>query len=434
MALIQALGRNQMTAYLTMMTVRLTELRRVLKPNGSIYLHCDTTASHLLRLVMDTIFGTDLFRAHITWKRYGSHNDTTTFGNVCDHILFYGNTRVRDAVREPLDADYIRKAYRNEDARGKYTTAPLHTGGLSGGGYEYEFHGHTRIWRYPEHRMYELEEDDRIHLPKSNGGMPRRKVYLHESKGKPLSNLWDDIPALTGAHAERLGYDTQKPELLLERIIQASSDSEDIVLDPFCGCGTAMAAAHKLNRRWAGIDITHLAIGLVEDRLRAIGADPRVVGAPQDLASARDLALRDRFQFETWAVTRLEGFRPNEKQVGDEGIDGRMRFIKREPETGKHKTEYGLAVAQVKSGKLGASDVRDFVGALKHAEADLGVLIALDLPGLQSTVQSLAAREGSVTIGGREYPRVQIWPITNHFDARLPQLPYPLGRESRRLL
>ena len=432
--LVEGHGRNQMMAYLVMMTVRLAELRRVLKPDGTIYLHCDQSASHLLRVMMDKIFGPDLFRSMILWRRYGSHNDTHYFGNVCDHILFYGDTRVREEARVPLTDHQIERDYRYDDGdgRGKYATAPLHTGGLSGGGYTYEYRGHLRAWRFSEDRMAELERDGRVHFPSRAGGMPRRKVYLSESRGTPLPNYWDDVSALTGNYEERLGFPTQKPEALLDRIIRASSDEGDLILDPFCGCGTAMAAAEKAGRRWAGIDLTHLAIGLVEERLRRLGAEPVVQGAPEDVGAARNLAQRNRFQFETWAVTRLAGFLPNEQQVGDQGIDGRMRFIRAVDE--RDRTEYGIAVAQVKSGRATADDMRAFITALENAGADLGVFIVLDAPGSASTVPTLAARAGSVDIFNVAYPRVQIWTIGDFFEGRFPNLPTPLGMETPRML
>ena len=431
---VEGIGRNQMTAYLVMMTVRLVELRRVLKPDGAIYLHCDQSASHLLRAMMDKIFGPSLFRSMIIWRRYGSHNDANYFGNVCDHILAYGGTPVRDEARIQLSEAQIERdyTYDDDDGRGRYATAPLHTGGLSGGGYDYEFHGHRRTWRFSEDRMRELEADGRIHLPRRDGGMPRRKVYLSESRGIPLPNYWDDVSALTGSYEERIGFPTQKPEALLDRIIRASSDPGDLILDPFCGCGTAMAAAENADRRWAGIDLTHLAIGLVEDRLRHLGAEPAVRGAPEDLGAARNLAQRNPFQFETWAVTRLPGFLPNERQVGDQGIDGRMRFVKAVDE--RDRTEYGEAVAQVKSGQVTPDDMRAFMTAIKTDGADLGVFIMLDPPGQASTVPSLAARAGTVEFFNNIYPRIQIWTMADFFEGKFPTLPTPLGREARRML
>ncbi|MCY4465384.1 MAG: DNA methyltransferase [Chloroflexi bacterium] len=265
----QTHGKSMMS-YLIMMAVRLIEMQRILKDTGSIYLHCDDTASHYLKLLMDAIFGVNNVRAQVIWKRYGSHNDSKKFGRVYDVLLYFakdGKGTWND-VRTPLDPDYVRKTYRNEDKRGKYRTAPLHTGGLTGGGYTYEFRGFLRTWRYSEERMKELEEDNRIRQGRGGEGIPERKVYLHESKGVPANNLWTDIKALAGRNRERTDYPTQKPLALLDRIIQASSNEGDLVFDPFCGCATTLVAADRLGRKWAGIDLSPLAVKLVDQRIR----------------------------------------------------------------------------------------------------------------------------------------------------------------------
>ena len=263
-----ASGKSMMS-YLIMMAVRLIEMERILKPTGSIYLHCDDTAAHYLKLLMDSVFGVGNLRAQIVWRRYGSHNDSKKFGRVYDVILFYAKDGKGKWNTEyvPLDPEYVRKTYRKEDNRGRFRTAPLHTGGLTGGGYTYDFKGFVREWRYSEERMYELEADGRIHRARDGAGIPERKVYLHESKGVPASNLWTDIKALTGNNKERTGYPTQKPIALLRRIIEASSNEGDIVFDPFCGCATTLVAADRLERQWAGIDLSPLAVKLVNERI-----------------------------------------------------------------------------------------------------------------------------------------------------------------------
>ena len=263
-----ASGKSMMS-YLIMMAVRLIEMERILKPTGSIYLHCDDTAAHYLKLLMDSVFRVGNLRAQIVWRRYGSHNDSKKFGRVYDVILFYAKDGKGKWNTEyvPLDPEYVRKTYRKEDMRGRFRTAPLHTGGLTGGGYTYNFKGFVREWRYSEERMYELEADGRIHQARDGAGIPERKVYLHESKGVPASNLWTDIKALTGNNKERTGYPTQKPIALLDRIIEASSNQGDIVFDPFCGCATTLVAADRLERQWAGIDLSPLAVKLVNERI-----------------------------------------------------------------------------------------------------------------------------------------------------------------------
>ena len=459
--LVEGHGRNQMMAYLVMMTVRLAELRRVLKPDGAIYLHCDQSASHLLRVMMDKIFRPDLFRSTILWRRTSAHNDAHYFGNVMDHILFYSATPIRaHRIRVGLDPRYIERNYRHEDEHGRFRTGDLTGAGVRQGESGQAWHGvdptaAERHWAVPRTgeyarwieenvlpgfrgiegvhaRLDALDDAGLIWWPQGEGALPSLKRYLESSAGQVPTNLWDDINPIGARARERLGYPTQKPEALLERIILASSDEDDLVLDPFCGCGTAMAVAERNGRRWTGIDVTHLAVGLVEDRLRELGAASAVIGAPADLSSARDLAQRDRFQFEAWAVTRLEGFRPNEKQTGDRGIDGRMRFVK--GIGARERNEYGLAVAQVKSGRVGASDMRDFTTALDQAGADLGVFIVLDAPGRNSTVPALAAEAGTVQIFDRQYPRIQMWTMEDCFAGRRPDLPLPAGGQTRRML
>ena len=263
--------------------------------------------------------------------------------------------------------------------------------------------------------------------------MPSLKRYLHANPGQAPSNLWDDIPPLSKSAKEATGFDTQKPLELLRRVILASSDPDDLVLDPFCGCGTAVVAAHELGRRWCGIDVTHLAVGLMEQRLRDLGAAPRVVGAPVDLAGAQALAARDPFQFETWAVTRLDGFRPNAQQVHDQGVDGRMRYTA--SEDAAKKTTYGTVLAQVKAGKTIPIDaVRAFRTAMDNAKAELGVFITLEPLSQRHGAWTEAARMGKVEVRGREYDRLQLWSIQDFFQARRPNLPPPAQTRNPRLL
>ncbi len=456
-SLIRVLGRNAITAYLCMMGVRLAELRRVLKPDGGIFLHCDDAASHYLRALMDAIFDASRYRADIIWKRTSAHNDKL-FGRVSDHILYYGDASREepDAVRLPLDPQHVSSKFRHEDERGRFRAdADLTGAGTSGGESGRPWRGHDptnlgRHWSPPRTGKYAryinealspgysaiqgvharldaLDDAGLIYWPA--GGFPSLKRYLLSDAGQLPSNQWLDIPPVNSQAKERLGYQTQKPLALLERIILSASKPGDLVLDPFCGCGTAMAAAIRLNRRWTGIDITHLAIGLIEDRLRAMGTEPVVVGAPADLASARDLARRDRFQFETWALTRLPGFRPNERQVGDRGIDGRMRFEL----PGAKQHERGLAVAQVKSATVSATEADAFVAAMQREEAQLGIVITLEPVSRRSRLFEIANSNPPVRIGDRDYPRIQLWSIHDHFAGQQPNLPYPLGYSERLL-
>ncbi len=385
-AMVSALGKNSMSAYLAMMVIRLAELRRVLKPHGSIYLHCDPSANAYLRMFMDAIFGVQNFRNEIVWSyRRWSLANFKGFQRMHDTILFYA----KDAAQIDFHGDFepVSESYEQRFRGGSNRKDPENP---------------TRVQR----------------LETPSKGMPRRDV-------------WNDISVIAGSAKERTGFQTQKPLKLLNRIIEASSNEGDLVLDPFCGCGTAVVAAEQLRRRWVGIDIHHLAIGLVEDRLREIGTEASVIGAPRDMAGARDLAQRSRFQFETWAITRLDGFRPNSSQVGDRGVDGVMRFEM--PDSAASRGyRIGRAVGQVKSGRAGVSAVRDLIGAM--SDADLAVLILMKPPGPRSTMHEVAAAEGVVKVGDTEYPRVQVWSVEDFFQGRLPRLPWPYGREARRML
>ena len=300
-------------AYIAFMAQRMIEIRRILRPTGSAYLHCDHEANAYLRQMMDSVFGKDNFRNEIVWRRYGSHNDAQSFGRVHDTILYYskGRSATWNKLAKDLDAEYVRKSYRHEDERGRYRTAPLHAGGLSGGGYRYAYRGHMRTWRYPEARMRELDADGRIRQAKP-GSVPERKVYLADSKGVPLSSIWDDVKALTGNHKERAGYPTQKPQALARRIIEASSNPGDIVLDCFAGCAYVPVAAEETGRRWIACDMSPRALTIV---LRQFAKKPElgmtVEGEEGDYADANP-------RFEGKGVLRVRG--PNQlpkRSAGD---------------------------------------------------------------------------------------------------------------------
>ena len=270
-------------SYLIYMAVRLLEMHRLLKSTGSIYLHCDPTMSHYLKLVMDSIFGKPNFRNEITWKRQTGHSDSHGFGRVADIILFYGNPIRKDAIRVPLSKEQA-SAYRYKDNVGCYDTGDLTAKGLSGGGYPYEFHGHHGPWRYPEEKIRELEAHGRIHLPKKTDGVPRLKRYLHEHKGVIPTSIWTDISPALGQ--EKTGYPTQKPIELLERIIKASSDTDHVIFDPFCGCATTLVTADRLQRQWIGIDVSRKAAELVVERIKGDQ------GLFQDITNREDIPQR----------------------------------------------------------------------------------------------------------------------------------------------
>jgi DNA modification methylase len=335
-ALRSFLGENDMMAYLAMMAVRLIHLHRVLKPTGSLYLHCDPTVSHYLKVLLDATFGTTRFLDEIIWKRTSSKSDYSQgarhYPRLHDTILYYrkGEQGTYVPTFSEHDADYVRQKYPHSDQDGRRyglwdMTGP---GGAAKGNPQYEVFDVVRYWRYSKKRMEEMIAEGRVIQPRP-GAVPREKRYLDESDGVAIGDIWTDISPINSQAQERLGYPTQKPLVLLERIIAASSNEGDVVLDPFCGCGTTVHAAQKLNRTWIGIDITHLAISLIERRLKDAfpGVAFDVHGTPKDLESALDLARRDKYQFQWWAVSVVDA-RPygGKKKGADTGIDGILFF------------------------------------------------------------------------------------------------------------
>ena len=405
----QFIGQNAMMAYLVMMTPRLVELRRVLKPTGSLYLHCDPTASHYLKLLLDTVFGAANFRNENIWKRQSAHSDARGYGSVHDSILFYAKSEqyLWNRTFQPYEPSYVEQYYRYQDDDGrKFMSGDLGAAGLQGGGYEYEWKGITRVWRVPIETMERLDSEGRIFYTRN--GFPRIKRYLDESKGMPVQDVWNDIESLRSWHKERIGYPTQKPEALLERIILTSSNEGDVVLDPFCGCGTAVAAAQKLNRQWLGIDITHLAVALMKARLKDMfnldpGADYAVVGEPQDVGSARALAEQDRFQFQFWAVSLLEAQPQDQQKRGaDRGIDGIIHFI-----DGPRRTLH-RAVVQVKSGQVHSGDVRDLKGVVEREKAALGLFISLEEPTRDMRVEAASGGLYHSALWQKDFTKIQL--------------------------
>jgi site-specific DNA-methyltransferase (adenine-specific) len=381
------IGANQMMAYLVMMAVRLVELHRVLKPTGSLYLHCDPTASHYLKVVLDTIFGAQNFQNEIIWKRTSAHSSAKRYGPVHDLMLFYSKSPSFCWVQqyEPFSDAYLTSHYGAVDSQGRYythsdlTAAGTRKGnsGLPWRGFDPNSKGNH--WKFTVQNLDELDAAGRIYWPKKAGGWPRYIRYLDEMKGVPLQDVWTDIDPINPQAAERLGYPTQKPVALLERIIAASSNPGDVVLDPFCGCGTTIAAAQKLGRTWLGIDVTHLAIALQKYRLLSAfnleaGKDYAVVGEPADLAGAQKLATENRYQFQWWALSLIEaqplggdaGSKTGKKGA-DKGIDGVISFI--DDAAGKNVKR---VLVQVKSGHVNAAIVRDLRGVVEREKAAIG--------------------------------------------------------------
>ncbi len=419
-ALRSVLGETNMLAYLAMMAPRLVEMRRALKATGSLYLHCDPNASHYLKLLLDSIFGQRSFRSEIIWKRSSAHSDTKQgrriHGHIHDVILFYtaSDTWTWNPVYTPYSQGYIDAFYKHVDPETgrRYRLGDL-TAAKPGGDTSYEWHGRRpykgRYWAYSRDKMDQMLENERIYFPKKADGVPSYKRYLDEMPGVPLQDVWTDLKPISPSSQERLGYPTQKPEALLERIIESSSSEGDVVLDPFCGCGTAIAVAEKLGRRWMGIDVTYLATHLIKSRLLDGFGDTvsySVVGEPTTAEDARRLAKEDPHQFESWALG-LVGARTTKKKKGaDKGIDGRLVF--HEKRGGKTRQ----VLISVKSGKTGVAHVRDLRGVIEREDAEIGLLVSMREPTAAMKSEATAAgyyRSGSEGVGSwGKHPRIQL--------------------------
>jgi len=416
---------NDMMAYLTMMCIRLIELKRVLKDTGSIYLHCDPTASHYLKILMDTIFEKTSFRNEIAWRRTTSHGDwkqgAKHFGRVQDTILFY--TKSDDYVWNtqfvPFSPEQIEQQYNKVDANGRRYRLVTPTAKKPGGDTSYEWKGvrppKGRYWAYTREKMAKMDERGLLYY--SRTGQPYIKYYLEDRPGVAAQSIWIDI-SLSPTSRERLNYQTQKPVALLERIIRAGSKEGDIILDPFCGCGTALIAAEKLNRKWIGIDITHLAISVMKWRLQQIfrGIQYKVIGEPVDLAGANELASENKYQFQWWALS-LIGARPygDRKKGADTGIDGYCYFM---DEKDKVKT----AIVQVKGGDVSVSQIRDLSGVIDREKAEIGIFITLEEPTTPMTKEAVSKGFYKSPLG-KDYPRIQILTIDELLSGKKPDIP-----------
>lgn len=421
--------RSELFAYLVMMAPRLLELHRVLKPIGTLYLHCDPTASHYLKLMLDAIFGPENYRSEIIWERTASKGlQTSRLANNHDVIFTYQRESATwnvDAAIVPYDlADLDEKteekySLRDPDGR-RYQLTSLLNPSHDRPNLTYEFLGVTRVWRWEQTRMQEAYAAGLV-VQNHSGSVPRFKRYLDEQKGKPLGDVWTDIPPINARAKERLGYPTQKPLALLERIISMSSNEGDVVLDPFCGCGTTIDAAQRLKRHWIGIDITYIAIDLITKRLKASHGSRLKIdirGIPRDVEGARALFGRNPFDFERWAVSLVDG-QPNEKQVGDKGIDGVVRF----PDSEK---EIGRALVSVKGGKqLNPNMVRDLIGTVESEHAAIGILILLEHPTAGMLAASKKAGLYEIKALGRKIAKLQILTVSDLLGGKRPDMPMP---------
>ncbi len=408
-AMRNLLGTSDVNAYLVMMTARAVELHRALKPTGSLYLHCDPTASHYLKIMLDAIFGPEHFRNEIIWKRTpfsgSSKARARQLPRSHDDILFYSASDewTWNGPTLPYADEYLsRFRWDDGDGRGPYRKTLLKT--------------------YSDATFKRLEADNRLVPPVRAGAKWSYKQYLSESSGtRQVDDIWGDINSINPVAQERLGYPTQKPVALLARIISESSNEGDVVLDPFCGCGTTIDAAEKLHRRWIGVDITYLAIDLIRKRLRHTYGEQiedtyTVHGVPADLGGAAALFAENPFDFERWAVSLIDA-QPNEKQVGDKGIDGRVRF---------HADEgrIGQALVSVKGGKtVTPSMVNEIHGTVQREQVEMGILITLTEPtkGMRDT----AAKSGTYTanLTGQDYPRIQILSVGDLMAGKQANMP-----------
>lgn len=428
-ALIEALGHNDVTAYLVMMAPRLVELHRIMKPTGSLYLHCDPTASHYLKIMLDSVFGPGRFRNEIIWKRTTAHSSAKRWAPIHDTILYYGRgAEVTWAdPRGEYEEEYLDKYYKFDDGDGRlYWRADLCAAGVRKGRSGLPWRGidpgqKGMHWKFTVDRLDELDAEGRIYWPK-NGVMPQYKRYREELKGKSLSDIWDDVDRINPVGRERLGYPTQKPLALLERIIGASSNPGDVVLDPFCGCGTAVHAAQKLGRRWIGIDITPLATNLIRERMEDAfpGLKVPIEGWPADYAGAAALAeMTDKYHFQDWAVIQA-GARPaggERKKGADKGIDGVIPFI-----DGSAGPKRGIV--SVKAGNTGPTHIRDLAGVVSgDTEAAFGVFICLKEPTKPMVDAALDGGTWVSEYDGQTYPRIQIMSAQDLIDGRLPKMP-----------
>jgi len=413
--LAEVLPQTGMLAYLVYMADRIAVMRDALKDSGSIYLHCDPTASHYLKVIMDDVFGAANFRNEISWRRRkDTHNLATKhMGRAHDVILYYGKSDKASYRKQflPYDDEYIESHYKHEDERGNYRLLPCTN--ETGGNKPYEFEGVTRSWRFELNRMRRMLRDNLL-VQLSPGGPFYYKKYLHDAKGVPLQDMWLDIAPVRGH--ESLGYPTQKPVSLLERIIAVSSNKGDLVLDPFCGCGTTAEAAYQLGRTFIGIDISPYAITRIcHERLKhAEGVS--VQGLPTDLDGARKMA-EDPFLYEQWAVTTLPGFEPNEKQTGDGGIDG-IGYLLNPPHG-----ESGRCIVQVKSGNYTVDHLRALLSRITGGYASLGVFVTMEKMRDTKTARECVLSAGQFSEGAKTFNRLMFWSMEEHFAGHKLQLP-----------
>lgn len=437
------LGPCDMLAYLVMMAPRLVELRRVLKPTGSIYLHCDPTASHYLKILMDAVYRPENFLNEVIWKRTHAHGGAKRLGPIHDTILFYAKSSqyIWNPVYTEYSDTYKESFFKYQDADGRRYRHTILTGsGVRNGSSGKPWRGINptpigRHWAVPgyvrsilpnpktetvQEALEQLDSIGRIVWPKKEGGTPCFKQYMDDMRGTPIQDVWTDISPIGAQAAERLGYPTQKPVALLERIVQASSNEGDLVLDPFCGCGTTIAAAQKLNRPWIGIDITHLSITLMKQRITDTfgeAAKFKVLGEPVSIPDAAALAVSDPYQFQWWSLG-LVGARPVEEKKGaDKGIDGKIVF------QGDGQGKFETVILSVKAGHVTVNQVRDLRGVLDREHAAIGVLISMEPPTKPMQTEAVTAGFYESALWNRKYPRLQLLTVEELLSGKQIDMP-----------
>lgn len=425
-ALRRFLGENDMMAYLTMMANRLLELHRVLKSTGSLYLHCDPTASHYLKVVLDGVFGKENFKNEISWRRSGRRSSITkSFRRAHDVIFLYKKTDdfKFNLQYEEHDETLLRK-YTGLDEKGRFRLVPLMASGRTQHGETGKpwrgFDPNTRgkagmHWLTNHANLEKYVEKELVDFPRKVDGVPQLKYYLDENKGVPLSDFWDDVDLINSMGNESLGYPTQKPLALLDRIVACGSDEGDVILDPFCGCGTAVHSAQRLGRAWIGIDITHLAVSLVEKRLKDAfpGISFEVHGTPKDAGGARNLAERDKYQFQWWACSLVDAQPWQGKKKGaDSGIDG-VRYFQDEQKGVKR------VIVSVKGGdNVSVAMVRDLKGVLEREKAEIGLFVSLVAPTRPMVTEAASAGFYVSPLTGKQYPKIQILTVTDLLEGK----------------